>query len=213
MSHSTTRAVSRAHIRPSNGPSSVALPPPTPAPPPQPDAPLLRQARGVVSIRQKRAFLQQLARQPWHTLTRLVSPDGSAVQPSQVMSPTWGSHCLVQGLVPRIIQADTKGHLFTDARGRDDPVRQMVFWEPAPGHPQRALVHAVSIDGQHPAEVTEAALVHLVRQGFSEAEVRVSAHQPELAGRFHRTPGWQATEVEGGDLLFRRNLSPALPEV
>lgn len=207
MSHGILPATRPARPVP-RPPQHVGLP----SPAPRPDAPLLRQARGV-SIRQKRTFLQQLARQPWPALARLVLPNGSAMQPSEVMSPTWGSHCLVQGLVPRIIQADAEGHLLTNARGRDDPVKQMVFWEPAPGHPQRALVHAVSIDGQHPADLTEATLGHLVRQGFSEAEVRVGAHQPELAERFHQTPGWQATTVEGGDLLFRRNLGPALPEV
>lgn len=212
MSHSTRRAVSRASTTPSNAPPFVTLPAPTPEPPPQPDARLLRQACGVVTIHQKRTFLDKLAQQPQKTLTRLVVPDTSSSQASGVWSATWGSLCVVRGLSLRIIKADTEGRLFTDSTGRGDPVKQMVFWEPAPGQPHRALVHAASIAGHHPADMTLAVQADMARQGFQEAEVRVSADQPELAERFHHTPGWQAIALEGGDLLFRRSLNAALPE-
>lgn len=186
---------------------------PITAPTTEPDARLLRQARAVVTVHQKRAFLDRLARQPMKMLMRLVVPDPSGAMASRIWSDTWGSRCLVDSIAPRIIQADTQGRLFTDSRGHGDPVTQLLFWEPAPGNPQRAVVHAASVGGHHPADMTEASVVHLVRQGFREAEVRVGADQPELAERFQSLPGWQAIPLDGGDLLFRRDLCPALPEV
>ncbi|WP_302174552.1 hypothetical protein [uncultured Hydrogenophaga sp.] len=208
ISHGATRAIGLAHP----APQPLTHPHPgTPPRPPRPDVGLLRQARAVVTVHQKRAFLDKLARQSMASLTGLHAPGtthaGSGIW-DNARRPQW----LVQGITSRLIQADTRGQLFTNSSGRGDPVKQLIFWEEAPGHPQRVTVHTACIDESHPVDITENALEHIRAQGYREAEVRVDADQPAVADRFRNRPGWHATGLEAGDTLFRRDLGPALPD-
>ncbi len=179
---------------------------------PRPEARLLREARGVVTIHQKRMFLERLYQIPVTELGQLVPASPRDTLSARVWSTTWGTRSMLQGLTLRIIQADTQGQLLTDSIGRGDPVKQMVFWEQAPGHPQRVTVHAASIDNRHPASLIEEALPHMGAQSYREAEVRVGADQPGLADALMRQPGWHAIPLGDGGTLFRRDMGRSLPE-
>lgn len=207
VTHGALRTTRTQHPAPPPGDRTGASPPL-----PRPEARLLRQARGVVTIHQKRTFLERLYQSPVAELGQLAPASPLDTLSARVWGATLGARSMLQGLTLRIIQADTQGRLFTNSSGRGDPVSQLVFWEPAPGHPQRVTVHAASIDDRHPAALIEEALPHMGAQGYREAEVRVGAEQPGLAKALLCQPGWHATPLEDGGTRFRRELSRSLPE-
>lgn len=90
------------------------------------------------------------ARPPARDLANLTASSASGPTESGIWSATFRPQWLVQGITLRLIQADTRGQLFTDSSGRGEPVNQLVFWEETHGRSHRGRPGAHLAPGVSP---------------------------------------------------------------